>query len=131
METRKCILMEGTLGQIESKYLVSSLFCTNPRNGRTPITIHKPIISSLISYHRVCKKSITTGGTSGAETAYLSREHEFIPVFIGIRVAQSLVFLCSVFMCSVFMCSVVFCRSLFFLLSFFGHCVVCPSIYGF
>ena len=97
METRKCILMEGTLGQIESKYLVSSLFCTNPRNGRTPITIHKPIISSLISYHRVCKKSITTGGTSGAETAYLSREPEFIPVFIGIRVAQSLVY----FMCSV------------------------------
>jgi hypothetical protein len=45
------------------------------------------------------------------------------PIFNGVRVSQSLV-----------VC-VVFCRSLFVLLPFcrfyFGHCIVCPSIYGF
>jgi hypothetical protein len=43
----------------------------------------------------------------------------FIPVFSYVRVAKPLVF------------CVMFCRSLFVLLSFFCHCVVCPSIYGF
>ena len=45
------------------------------------------------------------------------------PIFSGVRVSQSLV-----------VC-VVSCRSLFVLLPFcrfyFGHCIVCPSIYGF
>ena len=45
------------------------------------------------------------------------------PIFSGVRVSQSLV-----------VC-VVFCRSLFVLLPFcrfyFGHCIVCPSIYRF
>jgi hypothetical protein len=41
------------------------------------------------------------------------------PVFSGVRVARSLVF------------CVMICRSFFVMLSFFfGHCVVCPSIYG-
>ncbi len=31
-----------------------------------------------VSY-RICNKSITTGATSGAETANLSRTHEFTP----------------------------------------------------
>ena len=39
----------------------------------------------------------------------------FIRGFSGVRVAQSLVF------------CVMFCRSFFVLLSFCGHCVVCPS----
>ena len=41
------------------------------------------------------------------------------PVVCGVRVVRSLVF------------HVVFCRSLYFCPFSLGHCVVCPSIYGF
>ena len=67
---------------------------------------HNPILSSFMTYHRVCNKSNTTDATCGAGTAYSSRAHEFTPVITGVGVAQSLDF------------SVVFCRSLFVLLSF-------------
>jgi hypothetical protein len=121
---------------------------------------HNPILSSFMTYHRVCDKSNMTGATYGAWTAYPScaPDHEFTPqVFSGICVAWSLVF------------CVRFCRLLFvlFLLAIalsvlwftasdcpfgifwtlcclfcnlrlliaplvsFGHCVVCPVIYGF
>jgi hypothetical protein len=75
----------------------------------------------FLCYHRLCNKSNTTGVTSGAGTAYPSGAPEFTPVFSGIRVARSLV-LC-----------VVFGITLFAILSFliFGHCDVCPSIYGY
>ena len=49
-------------------------------------------------------------------------EHLHSPAdFSGVRVARTFIF------------CVVFCRSLFVLLFlfYFGHCVVCPSIYGF
>jgi len=65
---------------------------------------HKPVISSLMTYHRVCSKSNTTGATSGAETAYLSGASELTLGFCGVCVPQSLVF------CDVF------CRSLFVIL---------------
>ena len=42
-----------------------------------------------------------------------------VPVFSGVRIARALVF------------CVVFCRSLSFCPFSFGHCMVCPSIYGF
>jgi hypothetical protein len=121
---------------------------------------HNPILSSFMTYHRVCDKSNMTGATYGAWTAYPScaPDHEFTPqVFSGICVAWSLVF------------CVRFCRLLFvlFLLAIalsvlwftasdcpfgifwtlcclscdlrlliaplvsFGHCVVCPVIYCF
>ena len=60
----------------------------------------------------------TTGATSGAGTAYPSGVPEFTLRFIGVCVAQSLVF------CLVF-CILTFCPFSF------GHCVVCSSIYGF
>ena len=56
---------------------------------------HNPILSSFMTYHRVCDKSNMTGATYGAWTAYPScaPDHEFTPqVFSGICVAWSLVF---------------------------------------
>ena len=56
----------------------------------------------------------TMGVVSGAGTTYLSEAHDSIPVFSGVRVAQSYVFF------------VVFCNSLFVLFSFFiylWHCI--------
>jgi len=40
-----------------------------------------PILSSFMTYHRVCNKINTTGVTSGAETAYHSGAPEFTPSF--------------------------------------------------
>ena len=65
------------------------------------------VLSSFMTYDRVCNQGNTTGVTSGARTAYPSEAPEFTPGFSGVRVARSLVF------------CVVFCRSLFVLLSFF------------
>jgi hypothetical protein len=64
---------------------------------------HIPILSSFMTYHRVCNKSNTTGAMCDAGTAYPSGASEFTPVFSGVRVARSLV-----------VC-VVFCRLLFIL----------------
>ena len=47
---------------IVTEYL-SHMFC---------LTYHNPVFSSFMTYYRVCKKSSTTGVTSGAETAYPS-----------------------------------------------------------
>jgi hypothetical protein len=113
------------------------------------------VLSSLMTYHRVCDKSNTTGAICGTGTAYPSWAPDFIPVFSGVGIARSLVFY------------VMSCRSLFVLLAIalsvlqltasdhpfgifwplrclsfnlrfliiplvsFGHCVVCPSAYGF
>ena len=113
------------------------------------------VLSSLMTYHRVCDKSNTTGAICGTGTAYPSWAPDFIPVFSGVGIARSLVFY------------VMSCRSLFVLLAIalsvlqltasdhpfgifwplrclsfnlrlliiplvsVGHCVVCPSTYGF
>ena len=63
-----------------------------------------PVLSSFMTYHRVCN---TKGVTSGAGTANPSGEPDFTPVFSGVGVTRSLVF------------CVMFCRSLFVLLSLF------------
>ena len=93
-----------------------------------------PVVKSLLprtimmnhsSYSRECHasctlnspKSNTMCATCGAGTAYLYGAPEFTPVYIGVRSTRSLVF------------CVMFWRSLF--VPFLGHCVVCPSIYGF
>ena len=63
----------------------------------------------------------TTGATSGAGTAFPSGIPEFITVFFGVCVTQSLV-LCACFVD----------RCLSFCTFTFGHCVVCSSsMYGF
>ena len=71
---------------------------------------HFLVLSSFMSYHRICNYINTTGATSRAVTAYPSRAPEFTPSF---------------------MC--MFCRCCFVLLYFFVcPCVVCSSsIYGF
>jgi len=60
------------------------------------VTSQNPILSSFMTYHRICNKSNTTGATLGAGTAYPSVEPEFTPVFSVIRVSLSLNF-CVVF----------------------------------
>ena len=40
-----------------------------------------PVLSSYITYHRVCDNSDTTGATCSAETACHSSVSEFTPVY--------------------------------------------------
>ena len=42
---------------------------------------HFPVLSSFMSYHRICKQINTTGATNGAGTAYPSGEPVFTPRF--------------------------------------------------
>jgi hypothetical protein len=51
---------------------------------------HFPVLSSFMTYHRVCYYINTTGATSGSGTTYPSGAPEFIPVFSGVRVTRSL-----------------------------------------
>jgi hypothetical protein len=53
---------------------------------------HKPILSVLMTYHRVCNKCNTVGIISVARASYPSGTHEFSPIFSGFRVARSLFF---------------------------------------
>jgi hypothetical protein len=78
---------------------------------------HNPVLSSFITYHRVCNKSQTTSSTWGRETAYLSRKHELTPFFKWVHVARKLVF------------CVMFCRLLFVFLSFFAWQLHCLSFF--
>jgi len=79
-----------------------------------------PVISSFMTYHRVCNKSSTTGVTCEKGTAYSSGAPELSSssVFNGIRVARSLVF------CAMFY------GSLFVLLSFFIWPICCLSFFS-
>ena len=76
-----------------------------------------PVLSSFMSYHRVCNKSNTMGVTRGAGTAYLSGVPEFTPGFSGLRVTRSLLF------------CVMFCGSLFVFLSFLFWPLCCLSFF--
>jgi hypothetical protein len=76
-----------------------------------------PILSSIMTYHRVCNYRNMTGATSRTRTAYTSGTREFTSGFSWVRVARSLVF------------SVVVCRSLFVLLSFFVWPLRCLSFF--
>ena len=62
---------------------------------------HNQVLPSFITYSPVCNRSNTTRAPRGAGTAYPSGASEFIHGFIGVLVAQSLVF------------CVVFCRLMF------------------
>jgi hypothetical protein len=45
---------------------------------------HNPVLSSFMTYHRVCNKSNRTGATRGTGTTYPSGAHEFVPGLIVI-----------------------------------------------
>jgi hypothetical protein len=77
---------------------------------------HFPVLSSIMTYHRVCNKINTTGATSGAGTAYPSGAPEFTPCFSGVRVTRSLV---------LYVCFVDRCLS--FCAFSFDNCVFCSS----
>ena len=62
--------------------------------------------------------SNTTDATSGAGIVHPSGAHEFTPGFSAVLFAWYLGFLCKV-LYIIIVCT------------FFGHSVVCPSIYGF
>ena len=50
---------------------------------------YNPVLSSFMTYHRVCNQSDMTGTACGAGSAYPSGALEFIPVFSRVRVARS------------------------------------------
>ena len=83
--------------------------------------------STWCSYHTIVASfnSNKTGVTSGAGTAYPSREHGFTPVLSGVRVAQSLIFCRSLFdHFSLFLCPLD-CLSIFWFTS--SHYHICVS----
>jgi hypothetical protein len=51
---------------------------------------HFPVLSSFMTYHRVCNYINKTGATSGAGTAYPSGAPEFTTGFSGVRATRSL-----------------------------------------
>jgi hypothetical protein len=63
------------------------------RRVTRPMAVHRrylnTVLSSFVTYHRVCSKSNTTGTNSGAGTAY---PFGAPPVCSTVRVAQYLVF---------------------------------------
>ena len=80
---------------------------------------HFPVISSFMTYYRVCNYINTLGATSGAGSTYPSGAPEFTPVFSGTRVARPLV---------LYVC---FLDRWFSFCTFsFRHCGVCSLIYG-
>jgi hypothetical protein len=83
----------------EYLYHTCSSLCSVCRN-------HNQVLFSCITYHWVCSKSNTTGGTSRAGTAHSSGAHVSTNEFCGVLVALSLVF------------CVIFCRLFLVLLSF-------------
>ena len=79
------------------------------------------ILSSFMTYRRVCIYLYTTSGTSGAGTACPSGAHEFTHDFLW----------SSCFSISSFMCNVFVDRSLYFSTFPVNHCVDCSLSYGF
>jgi hypothetical protein len=49
--------------------------------GQTTIYKYIPVLSSFVTYRRVCNWISTTGATSGAGAAYPFGAHEFTPGF--------------------------------------------------
>ena len=75
------------------------------------------VLSSLMTYHRVCTQINTTGVTSGAGTAYPSRAPEFTPGFQWDSRYSIFSFIC------------MFCRSLFVILYFFFWPLCCLFLF--
>jgi hypothetical protein len=76
---------------------------------------HNPVLSSFMTFHRICNQRNTTDATYGSGTAYLFRWYlSSSLVFSAILVARSLVFC-------------MFCRLLYVLLSFFFWPLDCLS----
>ena len=80
-----------TWWNVKEKYLCLnwSWICLVCRN-------YNPIISSFMTFHRVCKKSNATGATCGGETAYPSAAPEFTPDFKWCSCCSIFSFLCNV-----------------------------------
>jgi len=76
---------------------------------------HNPILSLLVTYHRVYSKINTTGVTRGEGTAYLSGTYL---VLVGVAWLD------------LYFSVLVFCRSLFVLLSFFSMPLHCLSFFN-
>jgi hypothetical protein len=52
---------------------------------------HNPVLSSFMTYHRICNKSNTTGATYVAGTAYSLGPSVFVPFFncpSGVRIVH-------------------------------------------
>jgi hypothetical protein len=74
---------------------------------------HFPVLSSFMTYHRVCDHISTTGVTSGATIAYPSEHLNLPPDFSEVRGTRTLV----LYVCFVDRCSTFWTFS-------FGHCLL-------
>ena len=56
--------------------------CVTNDHGHDPFVVNiNRVLSSFMTYQRVCNKSSTMGVTCGAGTAYTSVKHELTPLF--------------------------------------------------
>jgi len=67
---------------------LSLLLQVNQITRSDKITYHNPVLSSFMTYYRICISCNKMGATSGARTAQPCGEHQFTLVFIsGVRIA--------------------------------------------
>ena len=66
--------------------------CVTNNQGYVVLIKTRSVLSSFMTYHRVCNRSTATGDTSGTETDYPFGAPECTPVFSWGRLEQSLVF---------------------------------------
>jgi hypothetical protein len=75
----------GAAGKWKVQNMKLEIICFVVKKYLSHPTSHdNPLLSSFVTYHRVCNKNNTTGATSGVETVYTSGAHEFTPI---VRVA--------------------------------------------
>ena len=85
--------------------------CVTNDHGYVPnCRKHLPVLSSLMTYHRVCNQNNLTGATSGSTSADPSGAPEFIPGFQWGSCYSIFSFMCSVL-------QIVVCPFVFFLLA--------------
>ena len=77
---------------------------------------HNPVLFSLVTYHRVCIKSNTTGATSEARTTHLSGEPEFVLVFFKVVSFCSCQITCILIFISMLWCPLWFPRKMLLVL---------------
>jgi ribosome biogenesis protein Nip4 len=69
----------ATFNKIKKKSILND--CMPLNTNDSTCRKHFPVLSSFMTYHRVCNWNNTSGATSGARTAYPSGAPEFTPGF--------------------------------------------------
>jgi hypothetical protein len=76
-------LLVGTRDLVEEANNLKNFASVLTVGAYVAFIYHISVLFSFVTYHRICRKSITTGATSGAGTAYPSEEPKFSHDFIG------------------------------------------------